>query len=312
MKRFGLLLLVGVLCLHLSGIQAFNWDLFGRQEGELVCGDSLCSGESCTSCDVDCCPNDACVNATEITFNETKTLWAWTGSLDGASPGAPIGENCGETAPDLWYWFAPEENGYLNITTCYNETTVDTVLAIGALNRSLAGGEGNETDLTELCSSETRALLVATCQDNELDGCSRIERYEVEAGYTYLIRVGSSLDNNAGTVRVAFRFTAENETEGTATEGGGGETFEISGTNFEWSPAAATISAGDTVHWSWIGTHNVRQVDSADSLSAIEGGFGTDVATDSEFSFTFDTPGTYFYICEPHGAQGMRGSITVA
>lgn len=65
-----------------------------------------------------------------------------------------------------------------------------------------------------------------------------------------------------------------------------------------------TITAGDTVTWTWRGS-NPHSVASTSSES-----FGSATQTSGTFSHTFNTPGTYTYLCGVHGAA-MPGTIVV-
>jgi len=75
------------------------------------------------------------------------------------------------------------------------------------------------------------------------------------------------------------------------------------------------ISAGDTVTWNWVGSlpHTVTQCDATFTTCPPPGGFdsGTMTGAGSTFSQTFNTPGTFPYQCNIHGA-GMRGRVIVA
>ena len=85
--------------------------------------------------------------------------------------------------------------------------------------------------------------------------------------------------------------------------------------NFMFTDADITINVGDTVSWTGLqdGSHNVAQ--STDASADVYDGTGFRSGNPGEFpSFeqTFNTPGTFFYVCEPHAAAfGMKGSITV-
>ena len=76
-----------------------------------------------------------------------------------------------------------------------------------------------------------------------------------------------------------------------------------------FSPGGITISAGDTVQWNWTGSsqHSVTADDSSfDS--------GIHVGPAATFSRQFNTPGTFAYFCQIHGApggNGMSGTINV-
>ncbi len=66
-----------------------------------------------------------------------------------------------------------------------------------------------------------------------------------------------------------------------------------------------TVPAGTTVVWQNRGAN-------AHSVKAFDGSFESDtLAPGDTFSFRFEQPGTYQYLCKQHGRQGMIGTITV-
>jgi plastocyanin len=75
------------------------------------------------------------------------------------------------------------------------------------------------------------------------------------------------------------------------------------------------VSAGDTVQWNWVGSlpHTVTQCDPGFIICPPPGGFDSGMLTGSgsTFSQTFNTPGTFAYQCNIHGAA-MRGRVNVA
>jgi ribose transport system substrate-binding protein len=78
--------------------------------------------------------------------------------------------------------------------------------------------------------------------------------------------------------------------------------------NFAFDPTPLTIPVGTTVRF-------VNKDSTAHSVTADDGSFdsGT-LANGQEFTFKFDTAGTYPYYCKFHGGkggQGMSGTITV-
>ncbi|MFK7804678.1 MAG: plastocyanin/azurin family copper-binding protein [Anaerolineae bacterium] len=81
-----------------------------------------------------------------------------------------------------------------------------------------------------------------------------------------------------------------------------------------FTPSTATISVGDTVTYtnSGRGFHNVV-FDPEFSTASVPDGFTADPASTDEWSkvITFDTPGTYFFFCDPHLEEGMVSRITV-
>jgi len=73
-----------------------------------------------------------------------------------------------------------------------------------------------------------------------------------------------------------------------------------------YSPSTATVAAGTTVTWTWMG--------SASHSVTFTGGpvtpAGSSIQDAGTFSIQLTTPGTYTYQCAVHGTA-MQGSITV-
>ncbi len=75
------------------------------------------------------------------------------------------------------------------------------------------------------------------------------------------------------------------------------------------STGTTTITAGDTVHWTWTGSL-------PHSVTADDGSFDSAVHSGGSFPFDqpFNTPGSYAYHCQIHGGAGgvgMSGTIVV-
>ena len=81
---------------------------------------------------------------------------------------------------------------------------------------------------------------------------------------------------------------------------------------FTWRPADIVVAVGETVHWSWTGSHNVAEVDGPGDTVWNGSGFrsGSPVSGGS-FDQAFAEPGLHHYVCEPHAGLGMRGSVLV-
>lgn len=80
-----------------------------------------------------------------------------------------------------------------------------------------------------------------------------------------------------------------------------------------YDPPAVRIDAGTTVTWEWTGeggAHNVVSADESDFEFESDDGQLIDEAGHT-FEFTFDEPGTAFYICTAHAAVGQHGAIVV-
>ena len=87
-------------------------------------------------------------------------------------------------------------------------------------------------------------------------------------------------------------------------------TSAVSVVNNSFNPSAITVAAGTTVVWTWSNVarqHNIAPVGTVPTRS---GGLVDGPAT---YQFKFDTPGTYRYYCEFHGAPGfgMNGTVVV-
>ena len=84
-----------------------------------------------------------------------------------------------------------------------------------------------------------------------------------------------------------------------------GETREVKIDNYTFSPGTLTVPVGTTVSWT-NRDETVHTVVAQDAGHTFKSG-GLD--TDDKFSFTFDKPGTYLYICTVH--PYMTGKIVV-
>ena len=83
----------------------------------------------------------------------------------------------------------------------------------------------------------------------------------------------------------------------------GGETVEVAIVNYTFEPMELTIKVGTTVTW-----ENKDAV--PHTVTADNGAFDSGRMNQGDkFSFTFNEPGTYTYICDIH--PYMKGTITV-
>jgi plastocyanin len=80
-----------------------------------------------------------------------------------------------------------------------------------------------------------------------------------------------------------------------------GNTVDVK--NFSFSPSSLSVAKGTTVTWKFddAANHNVTASNNAFKSK--------DLHTGGTYSFTFNSAGTYNYICTIH--QYMKGSITV-
>jgi plastocyanin len=84
------------------------------------------------------------------------------------------------------------------------------------------------------------------------------------------------------------------------------QTVAVENTPLQFSPAALTISVGDTVQWDWPAAPNVvpHTVTSSDLV------LDSPLQAEGSFSHIFSAAGTYNYQCNVHPAE-MTGTITV-
>ncbi|HEY2686300.1 MAG TPA: cupredoxin family copper-binding protein [Steroidobacteraceae bacterium] len=84
---------------------------------------------------------------------------------------------------------------------------------------------------------------------------------------------------------------------------GGAEVVKISAKNFMFSPATITVKAGATVTWT--------NLDEEPHTVYSDAGLFRSGALDTKdsFSFTFEKPGTYHYLCTIH--PKMLGTVVV-
>lgn len=91
-------------------------------------------------------------------------------------------------------------------------------------------------------------------------------------------------------------------------------TFTINNSGTTFTPNAITITLGDNVDFVIGGTHNAIEVSlatwTANGNTALSGGFSTPFGGGT---ITADklTLGVHYYVCKPHAAFGMKGTITV-
>jgi plastocyanin len=118
---------------------------------------------------------------------------------------------------------------------------------------------------------------------------------------------------------------------GCLSDSGGGETVTrgehevLAGPDNQlvFRPETLTVPAGTTVTWRFVSpNHNVccvpdhhRDVELPDGADPFASYEGDDLAATrpvgDTFAHTFETPGRYVYVCIPHAANGMVGTIQV-
>jgi plastocyanin len=88
-------------------------------------------------------------------------------------------------------------------------------------------------------------------------------------------------------------------------------TVQVNVANYSFSPKNVNITVGDQVVWT--NTGGFHNVDGQKSVFPNNPeSFGNSLGSGWTYSFTFNTPGTYNYHCDPHASFGMTGTIVVS
>jgi plastocyanin len=86
------------------------------------------------------------------------------------------------------------------------------------------------------------------------------------------------------------------------------------GGSYAYEPAEVTVDVGETVTWTWDSpNHNivVSEQPAGASWNGTDGDGSTTYDAPHTYEFTFETPGTYEYYCQPHEGLGMVGTVVV-
>ena len=81
-----------------------------------------------------------------------------------------------------------------------------------------------------------------------------------------------------------------------------------------FDPAAIKVSTGTEVTWEWASgnePHNVVQIAQVGTEAAAFNSGDPRKGTGVTYSYTFEEPGIYRYVCAPHRDQGARGAVVV-
>jgi len=91
-----------------------------------------------------------------------------------------------------------------------------------------------------------------------------------------------------------------------------GTSHKVTDSGFSFSPSTLTINAGDEISFELDGMHNAVQVTKNvwdANGTASSGGFEVPYGGGK---ITLNSPGTYYYVCQPHSGSAMKGTIVVS
>lgn len=125
--------------------------------------------------------------------------------------------------------------------------------------------------------------------------------------YAFLQRAQESSDNavNTSTARQeGAEQAAQSNSPSQSSNSTASQTNEVEIENFAFSPATITVKKGTTVKWT---NKDATQHNVVSSQSG--GPDGPLLKKGETYTFTFNTTGTFDYICEPHPT--MKGKVVV-
>jgi plastocyanin len=127
---------------------------------------------------------------------------------------------------------------------------------------------------------------------------------------------GAAAAGAAGTAAAQEGTETGTESGGGGGGGGGMSTQEVTvgpGGSLVFDPEELTITPGTTVRFVWdSNNHNVVPQSQPDGANwGGEGSSGTTFDSGHEYTYTFETLGSYEYVCTPHESAGMVGTIEV-
>ena len=157
----------------------------------------------------------------------------------------------------------------------------------------------------------SRKSIPLTAVNGKLNGSLK-SQWEIPAGYDDNGELRLSFPSgDAASISYFVDIWVESATGSGSTTGPipGGQTFEVQATDEEtFSPANLTISAGDRVRWT-SGPGKPHTVTFAAGSVITGRPISNMLGSGQSFQETFDTVGTFNYVCELH--SGMKGTVTV-
>jgi plastocyanin len=134
----------------------------------------------------------------------------------------------------------------------------------------------------------------------------------MKEGFRMLTRPRIGLVLALPAIAVAFALAASSASAQQTVTVDVGDTF-FCDSSFQGGVCTTTIDAGDTVSWDFGGSLAHTTTECGGDCSSPSGSPLWDSGTMSTgtFEHTFDTPGTYVYYCQVHGAGVMQGEIVV-
>ena len=162
-------------------------------------------------------------------------------------------------------------------------------------------------------SVASMGVLLSACGEDEEAGTTGAESSTSTTG-------GGATGAGATTTMETGGAAAEGTQDGAGATGGGANQVVEMNDQLKFDPETITIKVGDSVTWTTVGaaphtsTGDPSKAANAANVSLPDGAEPWDsgmVSQGGEFTYTFQVPGEYKYICIPHELAGMLGTVVV-
>ena len=173
-------------------------------------------------------------------------------------------------------------------------------VAFTALALTVAACSDDTAATTTVESTTTVAVTTTGATTTTASGATSTTSATTTTTSVAVTTTGATTTTTASGATSTTGATTSTSAGTTSTTAAGGE-VEIDISGFAFQPGSVTISKGTKVRW--------RNRDGV-THTTTGGGWNASLAPDARFSFTFDTAGSYPYMCTIH--PSMTGTITVS
>lgn len=179
-------------------------------------------------------------------------------------------------------------------------------VVLAGCSESTDGGTESPTDTTAESPTDT---------DAPADTPTDTDAVESDAPTDTDASTDTPADTDAPTdTDAATETDASTETDTPTPGAAAAEVVVGPGGDYAFSPSEVEIATGETVEWMFDSAgHNVKPRDIPDESDweGTPGGSFDTVDVGETYTHTFRVPGEYDYVCEPHAALDMKGTVIV-